>query len=119
MLFADLSVHADGSPAGRLTPAKFTYRQQPDSPTTEVAILHTLRDDLYVILGSLGEDGSVATFRLHLNALVAFIWIGLLLMLFGTGISLFPELERARFGAWTYVRPGATEKPAREEGSAR
>ena len=40
-------------PMAQLHPAKFIYKKQPDSPTTEVAIAHRLRDDVYVIVGTI------------------------------------------------------------------
>ncbi len=42
-----------GAYDGRLTPAKFIYKKQPDSPTTEVAIAHGFGDDVYIIVGSI------------------------------------------------------------------
>ena len=54
MIFADVKVtYADsGEVAGQVSPAKFIYRKSPDMPTTEVAMLHSVKDDLYVVVGA-------------------------------------------------------------------
>ena len=53
MIFADVDVFKNGKSLGRIEPAKFIYKKQPESPTTEVAIQHRLGDDIYVIVGSI------------------------------------------------------------------
>ncbi len=53
MVFADVDVYKHGKLEERLSPGKFIYKKQPESPTTEVAIGHGLRDDVYLIVGSI------------------------------------------------------------------
>ena len=53
MVFADVDVYKNGKLEERLSPGKFIYKKQPDSPTTAVAIGHGLRDDVYLIVGSI------------------------------------------------------------------
>jgi cytochrome c biogenesis factor len=50
MILADIAVSRDGKQIATVTPGKFIYKRMPSSPTTEVAIHRTLRDDLYVVL---------------------------------------------------------------------
>ena len=52
-------------------------------PTTEVAIRSTLRDDVYVIMSSVNPETKLGTFRVIVRPLVAWIWIGGLMLLCG------------------------------------
>jgi len=104
MVFADVDVYRHGKYEGRLTPAKFIYKKQPDSPTTEVAIGHGLRDDVYVIVGSINPTSKVAAFQFHMNPLVSWIWIGCVVLIFGSVISMWPQFEFGESRVWTGAR---------------
>jgi hypothetical protein len=45
-----------------------------------------------------------ATFTVHVNPFVGWIWIGLLTLMLGCGVSLWPEVTTKRVTAWSYVR---------------
>jgi cytochrome c-type biogenesis protein CcmF len=104
MLFCDLEVKRGGRDLGVISPAKFVYRGWSEQPTSEVAMLRSLREDLYAVVGSVDEVTGRATFQLHVNPLVLWIWVGALLSLLGATISLWPELGRRPLGAWSYLR---------------
>jgi cytochrome c-type biogenesis protein CcmF len=108
MILADIAVSRDGQRIGTVTPGKFIYKRMPSSPTTEVAIHRSLRDDLYVVLGTVNADSKRATFQFHVNPLVSWIWIGTLILIFGASISLWPELAYGEVRAWAYIRAAAT-----------
>ena len=79
---AALSVFRNGSRVTILRPEK-NYHWALESPwVTEVAISSSLREDLYVILASLSEDGR-AGFQLVVNPLINWLWIGGGLLLAG------------------------------------
>lgn len=103
MLFADVDVLRDGELLSTLHPAKFIY-QNPPQTTTEVALLRGLRDDLYMVLAVADPETKRATFTIHVNPFVGWIWIGLLVLMTGCGVSLWPEVTTKRVTAWTYVR---------------
>lgn len=106
MIFADLDVKRNGQHLANLTPAKFIYHRQPQSPTTEVSMLHTFREDLYTVLGTANPATKRATFQFHVNPFVSWIWTGLLVLILGASISLWPEVSSQPVGAWAYVRTG-------------
>jgi hypothetical protein len=112
MLFADFQVGRNGSPVDRVSPAKFVYRRMPDRPTSEVGMLRTLRDDLYLVVGTLASGTERSTFRFYVNPLVSWIWIGLLALITGATISLWPEVNQRRLGAWGAVRRSQPAGPA-------
>jgi len=55
-----------------------------------VAIRSTLREDLYVILVGV-EDNGLASFRLLVNPLVVWLWIGGGLLLLGGAAAWWPS----------------------------
>lgn len=87
-LVADLSLTRDGKKLGTLVPGKFFYDRPLGSTTTEVAIRSNLIQDIYVILNSVNPNNRVGTFRVIVRPLVAWIWIGSLLILIGTIVCL-------------------------------
>lgn len=105
MLFATLEVARDGRQLALLEPAKFIY-QSPPQTTTEVALLRGLRDDLYTVLAVADPQTRRATFSIHVNPFVSWIWVGLLVLMTGCVVSLWPEPSASRSGAWAYVRGG-------------
>lgn len=92
-MIATLTVFENGKEIAVIEPEKRFYRK-PEQPATEVDFRTTLRDDLYVILGSIDEE-KTATFQAYINPLVVWFWIGGLVIIAGTGICIFPT-RRAR-----------------------
>lgn len=95
-LVATLSVSADGRDLGELRPEKRFYRK-PEQPATEVAFRSTLREDLYVILGT-ADDERNATFQVYINPMVAWLWLGGAVLVVGTGLAVIPWPRTRRKG---------------------
>ena len=72
-----------------LHPEKRLYFAQ-NQPTTEVALRTSLFEDLYVILAGF-EPSRIATFKVFVNPLVSWLWIGGLIIVLGTVIAIWPE----------------------------
>lgn len=107
MVFADVAVTQKGDDRGHVSPAKFIYKKMPESPTTEVAMLHSLRDDLYVVVGAINPSTKTASFQVHVNPLVPWIWIGCVVLIFGSVVCMWPELQPSESRAWGVVRGSA------------
>jgi cytochrome c-type biogenesis protein CcmF len=108
MIFADMDVKRGDKVLSQVHPAKFIYNESSMGPTTEVSQINGLRDDLYVVVGSIDPGNqNRATFRIHVNPLVAWIWIGVLVLILGTTVSLWPEVSLREVSAWSYMRAGA------------
>lgn len=103
MLFADVTVKKDGKFIAHLSPAKFIY-QNPPQTTSEVGLLRGFRDDLYMVLAIADPETRRATFTIHVNPFVSWIWIGLLVLMSGCFVSLWPEVSEKRSTVWTYAR---------------
>ena len=65
---------AERQPLGQLRP-EMIFHKSLEQPVSEVAIRTTLLEDLYVILAGWTQDGT-ATFKVLVNPLVVWIWIG-------------------------------------------
>src|SRR5262249_9328350 len=92
MAFANVSLlDSAGKPLETLRPAKFIYRTHPDMPTTEVAIRSRAKSDLYLIVSTIDPQSKQATFRVIVRPLVAWIWLGGIVVLLGTIIAIWPS----------------------------
>lgn len=101
---AEVRVKKGGRELGSVTPGKFIYKRRPESPTTEVAMLHTFRDDVYVVVGTINPQTKLASFQFHINPLVSWIWFGALILIFGSSICMWPELRPQESRAWSMAR---------------
>lgn len=105
-IYADVEVLQDGRSIATGSPAKFVYFS--GQPSTEVSIIKTLREDVYMIIGGVNPQTKRATFRFHVNPFVSWIWIGGFVLIGGALISLWPEVGSSKeLGAWGYARLGA------------
>ncbi len=98
---ATLTVFNSNSRVAVLNPQRNLHRGHEEQPMTEVAIRSTWREDLYVILAGLGDDGT-ANFRVIVNPLMMWMWVGGVLLIAGTMFAFWPERgealrERARY----------------------
>ncbi|MDP2726506.1 MAG: cytochrome c-type biogenesis CcmF C-terminal domain-containing protein, partial [Dehalococcoidia bacterium] len=85
---ASLDVYENGKKIDTMTSSKAFYKQE-ENPTTEVAIRTTLLEDLYIIFAS--WEGDMASFKVLVNPMIVWIWIGGVVMLFGTIVAYWPD----------------------------
>jgi cytochrome c-type biogenesis protein CcmF len=88
---ASLSLFHSGSIIAVLTPEKNIHKGQ-DQTASEVAIHSTLKEDVYVILA--GHENDIATFKVLVNPLVMWLWIGGTVMGLGTIFAMLPNLKK-------------------------
>jgi cytochrome c-type biogenesis protein CcmF len=87
---AILDVFKDGRQIDTLYPESRFYEatQQPQHIPT---VRSSLKEDLYVVYEGQNQDTGKPIIKAHLNPLVSWIWIGVLVMIFGTGVALIPN----------------------------
>ncbi|MGC2502287.1 MAG: heme lyase CcmF/NrfE family subunit [Silvibacterium sp.] len=92
--FALLNVYRDGKLVSQMAPEKrfYTASQQ---PSTMVANHSTLAWDLYIVYAGKNPDTGQPIIRVFLNPLVAWIWIGVAIIVFGTAVALVPNMSAA------------------------
>jgi cytochrome c-type biogenesis protein CcmF len=100
--FALLNVYRDGKLVTKMAPEKrfYTASQQ---PLTMVANHSTLAWDLYVIYAGQNPDTGQPIIRVFLNPLVAWIWIGVAIIVFGTAVALVPNMSAALAAGRSHV----------------
>ena len=74
---------------GVLKPAHYYY-QKSDQVTTEVDIYVTPLMDIYLIMGNIEPETARADFKVMLNPLISFIWLGGIVMLLGILLVMIP-----------------------------
>jgi cytochrome c biogenesis factor len=88
---ADVLVKRDGDMLGTVSPSKVVYAKTPDSPTTHIAILRSLRQDVSVVVGSINPVTQRAALQVSVRPLVSFVWLGGLLVVLGCLVSIYPS----------------------------
>lgn len=74
-----------------LVPQRRFYHRS-NQQTSEIALSSTLLADTYVLLAGVSPDGGTAGFQVLINPLVAWLWLGGLVMTFGGIVCLLPPL---------------------------
>jgi cytochrome c-type biogenesis protein CcmF len=107
-LAARFTVREGGNVIGVMEPSKRTFPSR-QSSTTEAALLTRGASQLYLSLGDLNDDGSIAV-RLYHKPLVLLIWLGAVVMFFGGALSLSDR--RLRIGAPRPAKARPAMQPA-------
>jgi cytochrome c-type biogenesis protein CcmF len=88
MITAELAVLRDGDVVDLLTPARWWYFQLPEQPTTEVSRYMTVSEDVYASMQTVDLTEGKTQLRLFINPLVNWVWVGTVIMLFGSAICI-------------------------------
>jgi cytochrome c-type biogenesis protein CcmF len=90
-----------------LRPTRMFYPSFQQS-VSRPAVHSSWREDLYVVLENVSPDGK-ATFRIWINPLVRWIWLGGLIFLLGVGVAVWPEARPTEEGWERAVMPASEE----------
>ncbi len=108
---SSIDVYRDGEFLGELNP-RIDYYFDSQQTMTIPGNRSTLKDDLYILLVDWEPvSSSGATFKIYVNPLVNWLWLGSLLFLVGIVIAAWPEKEAERVAAKARVR-AATKQPS-------
>ena len=118
--FALLDVYRGNKMITQLAPEKRFYAAS-QQPSTMVANHSTLAWDLYVIYAGKNPDSGLPIIKVFLNPLMAWIWIGVMIVAVGTLVALAPNLSaalasgRSRTGVAEGSRPPAANPQLADE----
>lgn len=90
---AVVTVFKDGKPVTELYPRR-DYFYESQQPMTIPGVRSTMEDDVYVLLVDwqpISTDG--ATFKVYHNPLVNWMWLGGLLLMFGSLVAAWPDRD--------------------------
>ena len=114
---AQVSIWHDGENIGVVYPAKWDYHKGEEA-TTEVAIRVRLNEDVYVVLTGYDLESQLANFRVFINPLISWVWIGFLLLALGTLICLIPQSVVDRVRPWRAQVTARARRRRRHPGRA-
>src|SRR6185436_6121134 len=87
---AQLSIWDGGKHVATVYPAKWEYRKGSEA-TSEVSITVRVQEDVYVVLTGYDVETKLANFRVFVNPLISWVWLGTVILAFGTLICLIPQ----------------------------
>ena len=91
---ATLGVKRDGKPIGNVVSEKRQYVNSIGEKTyetsTEVGIINNIREDLYVVYAGSPDETERARFKVMINPLVMWFWIGAGILAFGGVLAMWP-----------------------------
>jgi len=90
--YASVSLYEYGKKIAMMSPEWRKYGGRDQQGTTEVAILSTLKTDIYLVFQG-STDGVSGDFTLYYNPLVMWVWIGGTILGIGTLIALLPNRQ--------------------------
>ena len=111
-VIAQLGVVRDGKRIWTGYPEKEFYKGQ-NQPVSEVDLLSTWKEDLYLILADFSED-ETAAFKVYVNPMVSWLWTGGWVIAFGTFIAMWPDRLEARRRIERMKQQEAIFMPAQE-----
>jgi cytochrome c-type biogenesis protein CcmF len=94
-VYAEFLVEKDEQELGVIRPEKVYYTNG-NQPTTEVSIVSSIQEDLYVVLNGWVEESGKAIIQVKIFPLIAWTWFGGYVLILGSLISLWPERIRSR-----------------------
>lgn len=104
----NMTLLKDGKEVAQLKPARYDYNDytriergggDPLKVTSEIFIRSTLLEDVYVAMLNFDREGRTAAFKLEVFPFTVWMWLGGLMLIFGTAIAAWPEVDPLR-EAW-------------------
>jgi cytochrome c-type biogenesis protein CcmF len=102
---AIVNTSRNGKPLGQLEPEHRFYKAS-RQPTHVVSVRHRLNEDLYLNLAATEEK--TATLQAYIFPLVSWIWMGAVVLVFGTLVALVPSKVKMQYARTEVV--GITTK---------
>jgi len=112
--YAILDVYKNGKMLGQMFPERRFFKASQQASTI-VANHSTLREDLYLIYAGKNLDTDKPIIKAFVNPLVAWIWIGVFVLIFGTIVALIPPMTAAAVPQLQRVRPVSIPVPVHSE----
>jgi cytochrome c-type biogenesis protein CcmF len=78
----------DSEKLGTLVP-EIRFYSQKNETTSEVALRVGLREDVYLVLAGISDDEQEVSFKLFINPLQMWLWVGAIIMVIGGGFVLY------------------------------
>jgi cytochrome c-type biogenesis protein CcmF len=86
-----MTVLKDGGELTKVYPARWFFHTHQSEPTTEVAIVRSFADDLYIVMPDFDLAKQEAHVNVVVNPLVNWVWLAFGVIVLGTMIALLPD----------------------------
>jgi cytochrome c-type biogenesis protein CcmF len=96
---ARMDITRNGRPAGQVAPKKHIYDKNQEQPMTEVGLTPGLIEDVYAVLAGFEANGSIASFKVYINPLMSWMWIGEAFLALGVLLAAWPRRSTAAMPA--------------------
>jgi cytochrome c-type biogenesis protein CcmF len=90
-LIAPMTLTKNGRPMGEILPKKHIYNKNQEQPMSEVGLRPGIVEDVYVVLAGWDNNGATASFKVFVNPLMSWMWVGGVVMMIGVLISAWPR----------------------------
>jgi cytochrome c-type biogenesis protein CcmF len=104
--WAVIDVYRGGKQIATMYPERRFYKAS-EQTATMVANRSRPNEDLYLVYTGRNQDTGRPIIKAHVNPLVMWIWIGVLVVLIGTIIALFPNMKPPKLGVKEKERTAA------------
>jgi len=108
---AQMDMFRNGRPVGQVKPKKLIYNKNQEQPMSEVGLRPGLAEDVYVVLAGFEGGGNTASFKVYVNPLMSWMWIGGLVIILGVFVAAWPRKIRVHATAATRSRIPAGTQP--------
>jgi cytochrome c-type biogenesis protein CcmF len=92
---AILDVFQNGRQIDTLYPARLVFKAS-NQPNTRPYLHSTLKEDLYAVFEGRNEQTGRPILKIHVNPLVNWIWIGVIIVILGTALAMIPNAAPVR-----------------------
>ena len=106
---APMELSRNGSVIGQILPRKTIYNKNQEQPMTEVGLRPGPVEDVYVVLAGFDNFGTAdetASFKVYVNPLMSWMWLGGVVMILGVLLSSWPRRSPAAVEAAHRVPSG-------------
>ena len=105
---AAMPLEKNGRARGEIVPKKVFYNKNQEQPMTEVGLRPGFFEDVYVVLAGFDNMGQTASFKVYVNPLMSWMWIGGVFISLGVLVSTWPRKSPATAEAAARA-PGAVQ----------
>ncbi|HJV16614.1 MAG TPA: heme lyase CcmF/NrfE family subunit, partial [Bacillales bacterium] len=88
IVYADVTVFKNGKRLGSFEPQKVFYPNPDAQPSSEVSIVSSMKEDLYIVLSAWEDDGK-ATFLVKVNPMMNWLWVGSFMIVIGAMFAIW------------------------------
>ena len=87
---AQMDVVRNGKDTGLISPKKIVYNKNTDQPMSVVGLRPGPIEDVYVVLAGFEANGATASFKVFINPLMSWMWVGGLVIILGVVVGAWP-----------------------------